>query len=192
MYIARSAWRMTASASSSAGTVVSPILTVTRSVSLSVDMSAGELPADASGELDRDARGALEVLAQDDELVAADASDSVARACRFGEPLSCGDEDLIADEVAVPVVDGLERIDVDEQEPDVGAVTLPQLQGVGEPVEEQTPVRQSGQRVVVGEMCQAGLLGRELVAASRVRSVSNCLVICTTLRSEAPRTTATA
>ena len=59
----------------------------------------------------------VEVFAQDDEFVTADASDGVTAAGGCSESLRGGDEDLITDKMAEPVVDGLERVNVDVRSP---------------------------------------------------------------------------
>ena len=56
-----------------------------------------------------------ELLAHDDELVAADAGHHVAAPDGVGEPLADGAQQLVARGVAVVVVDRLEAVEVDEQ-----------------------------------------------------------------------------
>ena len=143
--------------------VVIPILTVTRSRwSLSVGMSAEKLAPDAPGQCDQVIGAVIEVLAQDDELVTTDASDGIAAAGGGREPFRGGDEDLVAGEVTELVVDRLERIDIDVQESEVGAEALPKLQCVRETIEEEAPIRETGERVVVRKVREPCLLCRQL------------------------------
>ncbi len=59
-----------------------------------------------------------EVLEEDRELVAGEAGHGIAGANDLAQALADRDEDLVADLVAGRVVDELEVVDVDEQEPD--------------------------------------------------------------------------
>jgi hypothetical protein len=61
-------------------------------------------------------------------------------------------QQLITDLVAQPVVDGLELVDVAEQEPDV--VLTGAGQGLVDPLAQLGPVGQPGQRVVGGAVAQ--------------------------------------
>ena len=90
----------------------------------------------------------FEVLAQDDELVARQARQGVARTQQRGQALGDGDQQLVADAVAVEVVDQLEPVEIDEQ--DRGHLARPAApkHRVVEPLEQEDPVRQPGQRVV--------------------------------------------
>ena len=118
----------------------------------------GEHRGDPLGHLDR---GVLvgDVLEQDPELVAAEAGDGVAGADRLREPRSRRGQQLVADLVAEAVVDELEAVEVEEQDRRQRAVARQPGQGVLEPVEEQRPVRQAGERVVQRAMADP-VLGR--------------------------------
>ena len=91
--------------------------------------------------------GILDVRQHDRELVAAEPGDDVLRAHGVAQPARDGDEQRVADGVAERVVDDLEVVDVDEQHPErAGAVG----ELAAQPLHEQQPVRQVGERVVVG------------------------------------------
>ena len=84
---------------------------------------------------------------RDDELVAAEAGRHVAIADRAPKPLADGDQEAVAGLVAVGVVDGLEVVEVDEQDgqqPVVGSVGEVR----GQPLGEEAAVGQGRQRVV--------------------------------------------
>ena len=93
---------------------------------------------------------AEEVFAEHDELVSAEAGDGVARSHRGGEPLGHQDQQPVALVVAEAVVDDLELVDVDEQDGQGAALAVEASQRQGEPVDQQDPVGQAGQRVVEG------------------------------------------
>jgi len=69
---------------------------------------------DALGDDRRDV--GVDVLGHDDELVATEACDGVARPDAAGDPLGDVAQDLVADVVADGVVDELEAVEVDEQD----------------------------------------------------------------------------
>ena len=103
--------------------------------------------------------GHLAGLEQQGEFVTAEAGHRVTRRVGGFEPLGHCDEHTVAEVVAEAVVDHLEVVDVHEQHgnrcrPAVGAV-----EGMGDPVEEERPVGQSGQRVVEGLMVELLLQG---------------------------------
>ncbi len=110
---------------------------------------AGERGGDALRHRTRRARG-RDVLEQDDELVAAEAGQRVARTQRLPEARGDRDEHLVADLVTQGVVDELEAIDVEEEDGRTPPALAPRLQRGAEPVEEQRAVRKPGQRVVRG------------------------------------------
>ena len=62
-----------------------------------------------------------DVLAQDRELVAAEARDRLVPAQRVAQALGDGDDQLVAGGVAEAVVDDLEAVEVEEQHGDVAA-----------------------------------------------------------------------
>ena len=92
---------------------------------------------------------------QDGELVAAEAGHQVARPHRVGEPLGHDAQQLVADVVALRVVDRLEAVQVQEQHADLGAVQRHLQRGL-DLRPEQRPVRQPGEPV--GERLQGQLL----------------------------------
>ena len=95
-------------------------------------------------------------VGQDDELVAADPSDQVARTHDLGEPVADAAQQFVAGLVAEEVVDRLEAVEVDEHHGGGDAVLDHRLQFV----EEHGPVDESGEHVVAGEVFQrlAGLV----------------------------------
>ena len=96
---------------------------------------------------------------QDQEFVTAEPGDDLGRVVGRFEATGHGHEDLVADLVAEPVVDGLEAIEVEDEDGDRSRGALALGEGVGEAVSEQRPVGQARQRVVEIRMGE-GLLGR--------------------------------
>ena len=70
---------------------------------------------------------------------------------RRPEPGRHLDQQVVADDVAEAVVDELEAVEVDEADGDVRAVAIGAAEGDLEMLAEEHPVREPGQRVVVGE-----------------------------------------
>ena len=101
---------------------------------------------DAPAEPERDAL--VDVLADDEELVAAEPRDGVGRAHGGGEPARERDEHRVAGRVAVEVVDALEVVDVDVEHGGVRARALGVRERVLEPVAAERAVGQPRQRVV--------------------------------------------
>ncbi len=102
-----------------------------------------------------DARGVLGdlvdrglVLQQDRELVAAEPSHGVAGSYRAEQALTDRGQQLVADRVAEAVVDGLEAVEVEDDHADRAAVAGLPGKSVLEPVGEQRPVGELGQRVM--------------------------------------------
>ena len=90
----------------------------------------------------------VDVLEQDDELVAAEARRGVDAADAAGEPVRGLAKQIVAGRVTERVVDVLEHVEIDEQH---GGLRLPALgpdQGVLEAVDQQQPVREAGERIV--------------------------------------------
>ena len=94
--------------------------------------------------------GVGEVLAQHDELVAAEAGNGVAGPQRSGQSRRQRNEELVAGLVAADVIDQLEVVEVHEQHRELGARAPGPGQRVLEAVQEQRPVGQPGERIVVG------------------------------------------
>ena len=90
----------------------------------------GERGEDPLGD-HHDVLGPVEAVEQDGELVAAEARDGVARAHARAQALGDRDQQLVADRVAERVVDGLEVVDVDEQDGDgrIGLARAPRRRG---------------------------------------------------------------
>ena len=85
---------------------------------------------------------AAEVLAEDCELVAAEARDRVRRAHGAAHALGGLAQQLVPGGVAETVVHALEAVEVDEQHGHALLRAARALDGVGEPVAEQHPVRE--------------------------------------------------
>ncbi len=98
-----------------------------------------------------------DALAQDGELVAAEAGHGVAGPDDLLEALAQGDQQPVAGVVAERVVDELEPVQVEEQHRHRGAAALGPGQGQGDPVQEEDPVGQAGEGVVGGLVGQLGL-----------------------------------
>ena len=88
------------------------------------------------------------------ELVAAEPGHGVAGPHQAGQPLADHGQHQVAGAVPVPVVDHLEVVEVEQQQPErpVG----PPYQRVLDAVHQQHPVRQPGERIVVGLPEQPG------------------------------------
>ncbi len=96
-----------------------------------------------------------EVLAQDHELVAAEAGHGVAGAQGHGQALGDAHQQPVAQAVAEAVVDHLEVVEVEEQHRHPPVVALWPGQRPVEAVEQQGAVGQAGERVVGGLVGQA-------------------------------------
>ena len=86
------------------------------------------------------------------------------------EPTAHGEECLVAGGVAEPIVDGLEPVEVDEQDGQHPVPAVEAAQRLTEPVHEQRPVGQRRERVVQGELGQGfGRLpmGRHVLGGAR-------------------------
>ena len=94
-------------------------------------------------------------MLQDGELIAAEARDEVLGPDRLAQPIRDALEEFVADQMSQRIVDALELVDVDVEDRELGALGL-QQQFLRVAL-EQRPVRQVGQRVVMGEMLDLGL-----------------------------------
>ncbi len=95
-----------------------------------------------------------EAVDEDAELVAAEAGDDVAGA-QVGAQARChGTQQSIAGVVAEAVVDQLEVVEVEEEDPDRRAGGGRPVEGLVEGVDEAEPVRQPGQGVVQDAVAQ--------------------------------------
>jgi hypothetical protein len=93
-------------------------------------------------------KGAVDVLAQDGELVASDARSGVLRAQDGRDAPGDRHEQLVAGGVAEPVVDVLEAVEVAEQDRDAVAVAADARRRLPEAILEQRAVREAGELVV--------------------------------------------
>ena len=100
----------------------------------------------------RDILLAADLRLDDGELVAAEPRHAVGAAHQAGEPLRELADQVVAGRVAERVVDVLEAVEVEieQREPLPGLARFDQ--GAIEPVAEQRPVGEAGQRVVEGEV----------------------------------------
>ena len=105
-----------------------------------------DLPRDASGR-----RRIVHRLQADDELVSSEARRRVARAQAAPEPRADLAQDRVSPRVAERVVDELELVEVHEQDGEPSRLPRRPRDRLLEPVLEECPVRQSGQRVVIRE-----------------------------------------
>ena len=110
---------------------------------------AGQLEQGAQPLGDRERlRRVGEVLAEHDELVAAEARERVVDAQAVGQARGEAAEQLVAGLVAQAVVDDLELVEIDEEDGERRAGPLRAGQRVRQAVEEERPVGQPGERVV--------------------------------------------
>ena len=98
---------------------------------------------------------AADVLEQHGELVSAEARDCVDLARRALEPARHRAQQLIPLLVAERVVDGLEAVEVDEQQRRTGRHAPGAAERLVGDLVERRPVGEPGQLVVVGEVAQA-------------------------------------
>ena len=169
-YIARSAWRSRSSP---------PVPTPPAMPMLAAEPHLGPTERERGGEAgeylvgDRRRRGEVAAREQDRELVAAEPGQHVgARGRRRGAGAATRVEQVVAGGVAEGVVDGLEAVEVEQQQDRlVGG-------GLVEPVGEAGAVGEAGERVAVGEdgellraLLDAGLeLAREASCSPTARA----------------------
>ena len=131
-------------------------------------------PHDPFGERRR-ILGRAERRLEDGELVAAEARDDVGLPARGEQPLGNVLQHRVADAMAVEIVDALEMVEVDEQHGHQVAACH-QIHRVLHPLPELHAVGQVGQRVMTGEMTDAGfgppllgdvLMGRDPAAVGQ-------------------------
>src|SRR5204862_5280578 len=87
----------------------------------------------------------VDVVEQDGELVATESGGGVVGADRGEQPLCDHRERGVCVDMAEGLVDRLEVIEVDEQDPGSARVPTAPAKGVFEPVDEQRAVRETGQ-----------------------------------------------
>jgi hypothetical protein len=107
--------------------------------------------------------GILEGGGQHDELVATEPGDGVPDPDDIAQALGHGLEEDVPAGVAEPVVDGLEVVQVQEQQHGPGLAAVGGVGHLLEPVGEQRPVGEAGELVVEGPMGERRLLGPELL-----------------------------
>ncbi len=93
-----------------------------------------------------------------DELVAAQARHGVLDAQRLAQPVGHFREDLIADLVAEAVVDGLEAVDVDDEDGQRFSDVSVLVQRLAQAILHQAAIGQAGEGVVVGHLVEQVLL----------------------------------
>ena len=86
----------------------------------------------------------------DDELVPREAGQGVPGPDQTRHPIGDGDEQLVPDQVPVAVVDQLEPIEVDEEYGHRIPGAQAAEQRVLQPLEEEEPVRETGEGIVQG------------------------------------------
>ena len=121
----------------------------------------GERSLEGLEDLGREPVGVLRVgnlLEDDRELVPAEARDGVALAHARRQARSDVLEDLVTDRVPKGVVDGLEAVEIDEQQREQPLLTAGGRQRLAQTIEQQPAVREPGQPVVGGEVMDV-LLG---------------------------------
>ena len=96
--------------------------------------------------------GRVDVLEQQCELVTAEPCHRVALTHAAAESLGDVDQHGVAGRVTEAVVDGLEPVEVDEQQRDAGAAAPRHLQCVLDAVEQQAAVGKVREQVVAGEV----------------------------------------
>ena len=162
-YIAMSAAASTASAvrRPSASSAAIPALAVTRTVSSPARTRCSRSVASSSAAT-ASASLAARAAQQAGELVAAEPGDRVAAAQAPGQRARDGADQLVAGLVAERVVDVLEAVDVDHEQ---GAGAHAAARGGDlelELLQEPAAVEQVGERVVIGEVLQALVVGLAL------------------------------
>ena len=96
-----------------------------------------------------------DVALHDGEFVAAEAGDEVIGPDRLAQPIRDALEEFVADQMPQRIVDALELVDVDIEDRELAPLGFQQQ--FFRVALEQRPVRQVGQRVVMGEMFDPGL-----------------------------------
>ena len=157
-YIAMSASRSSASGLSRVSVEMAmPMLAVDATSAAGARRLALDGRGDAIGQLNR-LIGIVDVLAQHDELVAAEPGDRVARSQDALDPVRHLHQQGIALVVAVLVVDRFEAVEVAEQHRQRPARALAAGQCELQPVEQRRAVRHPGERVVLGLEGEASLV----------------------------------
>ena len=111
---------------------------------------------EAGGEADG-VRRAFDLVLDDEEAVAADAADQVDLADGLAQRLGHGADQPVADVIAMGVVDGLERAEVDIVDREAEAGRGQPAEPLGQPLQQGGPVQQAGQLVALGQELGAHL-----------------------------------
>ena len=116
----------------------------------------------------------LHTVQENDELITPEARDGIVGSDNLAQPPCDGHQQLVAQRVTQAVVDHLEAIEVQEEHrEDVITAPVHAGQSVAQPVDEERPVGQSGQRVVKGVVAESLL---NLLAIRNVRQRSSYTV----------------
>ena len=103
----------------------------------------------------------MKIGEQQNELVATKASNGVDASRDLGQPSSDLGQHVVTRVVAESVVDVLEVVEIDEQQPDSPRAALECHERLLQPVHQCNPVRQSGNRVVE-RLMHEGMFGFDL------------------------------
>ena len=113
----------------------------------------------------------VDIARQHGELVAAETREHVVAARRAAEALDHRLQHLVADRVAVAIVDALEAVEVEQEDGVRAARRGGELRRHVERLEQHAAVRQAGQRILHGELAQLAHLGRQRVGAHGVAAL---------------------
>ena len=108
----------------------------------------------------------IHAVDEEPERVTADASERVGNRYRGLEAMSDLDQHAIADAVAVRLVDGAEPIEVDGGDGDRSPGGMPLGERSRQPLLEEIAVGEPGERIVRGDVVQAGVGFRQIVPAA--------------------------
>ena len=98
-----------------------------------------------------------DVVEEGDEFIPTDTAHRVRVPQAPAQALGHRPQELVAHGMSPGVIDRLELVQIDEQQGQPRAVAARQRQGRVQPVEEQGPVGQIGQRVVIGQVGEPGM-----------------------------------
>ena len=104
----------------------------------------------------------MQILEHDDELIAAKPRHQIALAYGSAQPAPDFHQQQVTDIVSFGIVEDLEVVEVDEQQRAMATIARAGDQRQLKPFEQQAPIGQLGQRIVVGEITDLflGLLAR--------------------------------
>ena len=110
--------------------------------------------------------GAVEILAEDDELVPGETGEGIRGAEQVAQPVGHGHQQVVAHGVPMGVVNRLEAVEIQEKHRRSPTGPTVAQEGVLEAFQHQRPVRQPGQVVV--QCIVAGLVSRVLQIGTRL------------------------